>query len=87
MTRKARNGAATRSKALGRDLVFSRPQILAGEDAEAYNRLVAEASNVLQPSDVIEEILVARLRELYLGGYSLAESKKRFDREENFDRP
>ena len=39
--------------------VFGQPQILEGEDAAAYDELLARICDAIKPADIIEEMFIA----------------------------
>ena len=49
---------ASGSKALSRNSIFGPAPLLDGEDASAYDELLASVSSAVKPTDIIEKILV-----------------------------
>jgi hypothetical protein len=56
--------AASSSSKASRLRLFGPPPLLEGEDAAAYNELLARVSGAVKPSDVIEEIWVRDIVDL-----------------------
>ena len=64
MTNRSKKPAASKSKMPGRASIFGPPPILEGEDAQAYNELLASISGAVKPSDTIEELWVCDIVDL-----------------------
>ena len=58
MTAHPKSPATPKSQALTRGSIFGPAPILEGENAAAYDELLAQVSSALKPSDIIEEIWV-----------------------------
>lgn len=58
MSSRRKNCSASKSEVLASDSIFGRPPILPGEDASAYEALLARVSADVKPADIIEKIWV-----------------------------
>jgi hypothetical protein len=62
MIKRVRSDPKTKSKSMisapARLTLFGEPQLLAGEDAAAYNELLTRLRAAAKPIDVIEEMLI-----------------------------
>ena len=58
MTAHPKSPAAPKSQSLTRGSIFGPAPILEGENAAAYDELLAQVSSALKPSDIVEEIWV-----------------------------
>jgi hypothetical protein len=64
MSKNSKRASASRSKALSRISLFGPPPLLEGEDAAAYDELLARISKAVKPSDFIEKIWVRDIGDL-----------------------
>jgi hypothetical protein len=55
---------STKSTTVLRTNIFGPPPILEGEDAGAYDELLAQVSNGVKPTDVFEEIWIRDIVDL-----------------------
>src|SRR6476620_10589384 len=58
MTQKRKSSSTAKSEVLAIDGIFGAPPILPGEDASAYEVLLARVSAGVKPADIIEKIWV-----------------------------